>query len=247
MTQQSSAALLTQFAAVITTNGLGEISGADVRTQLQDIVDSALIKGEAGVSNLATSAVVTAAETIGSNNNDTTLPTSAAVAAYVASVGGAATIDSQQPTSDVTTITSTGFSGCKFVDVWFALSHTTTSLATYTLEARVSGGTWRTIATFDSLSGDNTSAVGGHLSICNFNQAAEKMANIDFYVGGTILDDSSATTTVNSGVGAAHTPKFAFLAWPEVWDEIRINSSVASSIEGSTADQRGRWYVAGRN
>ncbi|MDQ5982953.1 MAG: hypothetical protein QG549_951, partial [Patescibacteria group bacterium] len=39
------------------------------------------------VSNLAASAVVTAAETIAANNNDTTLPTSAAVKSYVDSTG----------------------------------------------------------------------------------------------------------------------------------------------------------------
>lgn len=40
------------------------------------------------VSNMAASAVVTAAETIASNNNDTTFPTSAAVKAYADSVAG---------------------------------------------------------------------------------------------------------------------------------------------------------------
>lgn len=40
------------------------------------------------VSNLAASAVVTAAETIAANNNDTTIPTSAAVKSYVDSTGG---------------------------------------------------------------------------------------------------------------------------------------------------------------
>ena len=53
------------------------------------------------VADFAAAAIVTAAEGIGSNNNDTTIPTSAAVKAYADSVGGGATL------GDLTAIGST--------------------------------------------------------------------------------------------------------------------------------------------
>ena len=61
------------------------------------------------VADFKAAAVVTAAEGIGSNNNDTTLPTSAAVKAYADSVGGGGTITAlnNQTANRLTTIGST--------------------------------------------------------------------------------------------------------------------------------------------
>lgn len=157
--------------------------------------------------------------------------------------GGGLTIDSQQPTSDVTTVVSTGFSGCKVVDVSFAFTHNNASAANYTLQARVSGGTFRTIATITSLA-DATSSFAGVLSIANFNQATEKLVSINGWTSTIVLDDSSAQNLILTPM--SNFPQMAFMAFNEVWDEIQITSSVANSIEGSTADQRGRWYVAGQ-
>lgn len=155
--------------------------------------------------------------------------------------GGGLTTDSQQPTSDVTAVTSTGFSGCKVVSIWFAFTHNNASAAVYAIEGRVSGGTWRTIANVTALA-DSQSAIGGYVTIANFNQATEKLVSVLLYTSAVVLDDSSAT----NNVGTDATTSLAYVAFNEVWDEVRINSDTASSIEGSTADQRGRWYVAGQ-
>ena len=60
------------------------------------------------IDNMTAAVIVTAAETIGSNNNDTTIPTSAAVKAYADSVGGGTiTALNNQAENRLTTIGST--------------------------------------------------------------------------------------------------------------------------------------------
>lgn len=192
------------------------------------------------VADFAASAIVTAAEGLASSDNDTSLPTTAAVIDAIAA-GAGLTTDTQQPTTDVTTVTSTGFSGCKVVTASFAFTHNSASSATYTLQARVSGGTFRTICTFASLA-DATSSIGGSVTISNFNDPTEKLVSFQNFTSAVVLDDSSATNAVS----IAGSSGVAFVAFNEVWDEIGITSSVANSIEGTTADQRGRWYVTGQ-
>lgn len=177
---------------------------------------------------------------IGSTNDVLTVV--AGVPTWAApSGGGGLTIDSQQPTTDVTSVTSTGFSGCKVVTVSFAFTHNSATAATYTLQARTSGGTQRTICTFAS-NADATSSIGGYLHIANFNVATEKVVMFQNFTNLTVLDDSTASNVIN----IAGSSGVAFIAFNEIWDEVSITSSVASSIEGSTADQRGRWYVEGQ-
>ena len=53
-----------------------------------DLADSALQSGDVTTATIAAATLVTAAETIAANNNDTTIPTSAAVKAYADSAGG---------------------------------------------------------------------------------------------------------------------------------------------------------------
>ena len=63
--------------------------------------------------------VVTQSEGIGSNNNDTTIPTSAAVKAYADSVGGS-TITVQDEGSALSTgATTLNFVGCWSYCYWF--------------------------------------------------------------------------------------------------------------------------------
>lgn len=59
-------------------------------------------------SGVAAATLVTASETIGSNNNDTTIPTSAAVKAYADSVGGGMTLLGTLTTTSGTTQSLTG-------------------------------------------------------------------------------------------------------------------------------------------
>lgn len=152
------------------------------------------------------------------------------------------TVDSQQPTSDVNNVTSTGFSGCKVVTVDFAFTWTNAAAKTIDVEARVSGGTWRTLRTLTTLA-DATSSFYGLVRIDNFNVAESKNGYVGQSTDASVLDNSSA---VNSpGTGASPLPFYA--SYAEVWDEIRINvTDGTTGIEGSTADQRGRWYAVGQ-
>ena len=149
-------------------------------------------------------------------------------------------IDSQQPTSDVISVGSTGFSGCETVEVWFAFTHNDASSITYKLQGRTSAGTWRDIFSFSSLA-DATSSIGGHCTIANFNVATEKIAANRAYTSSLVLDSSSA---VNSLATSAE-DSTAFVSYDEVWDEVQIVAASGTPIEGSTSDQRGRWYVRG--
>lgn len=156
-----------------------------------------------------------------------------------AASSGGLTVDSQQPTSDVDNVTSTGFSGCKVVNGWFAFTNNNSG-RTYTVQARASGGTWRTLFSFTGLA-DATSSIAGSFSIANFNVATEKIVSFESYTSATPLDDSNATNTINT----AGVRGVAYVAQNEIWDEVKIVADSATPIEGSTADQRGRWYVAG--
>lgn len=154
---------------------------------------------------------------------------------------GGLVVDSQQPTTDVNNVTSTGFSGCKVVNVTWAFSWNASSIKNIDLQARVSGGTWRTIFTFNNL-GDATSSIYGTLHIDNFNISTEKNCVYSSGTNSSVLDDSSSVNALGTAP-----PSFAYVAYNEVWDEVRINvSDGTTAIEGSTADQRGRWYVAGQ-
>lgn len=168
--------------------------------------------------------------------------TQLASTAFVLANAGGSLVDSQQPTTDQTTVASTGFSAYRHVEVLFAFTHNNASAGTNTIDARVSGGTWRTILSFTT-EADATSSFGGGVVISNFNQAAQKVANANVRRSTNVLDASDASTSMTT-VGFTGV---VFAAWSEVWDEVRINSSVASSIEGDTADQRGSWYVRGYN
>lgn len=157
-------------------------------------------------------------------------------------IGSGAVFNSQQPTADVDSVTSTGFSSCRKVDVDFAFTHSNTGVLSYNIEARVSGGTWRSVASFTPLA-DNTSSIAGHVSIQNFNQAESKVGHFTFFTNANILDASNAlnTLTTIAAEGAL------LVARDEVWDEVRLIYSLGgtTTIEGSTADQRGRWSVTG--
>lgn len=168
--------------------------------------------------------------------------TQAASTAFVIANAGGSLVDVQQPTTDQTAVTSTGFSGYRQLDVYFVFAHNNASAATYSLQGRVSGGTWRDMYTFSSAA-DATSWIGGGVTIANFNQAANKIVNSNTRSATSTLDASDANNTSTT----VQFTGIAYVSWAEAWDEIRLSSSIASSIEGDTVDQRGLWYVRGYN
>lgn len=170
-----------------------------------------------------------------------TAPDKDGTVAMTSDIVSGLTVDSQQPTTDVNNVTSTGFSACRTVTGNFAFTWTNAGAKTIDLEARVSAGTWRTLRTITTLA-DATSSFYGHFRIDNFGVAASKNGYTGASTDSVVLDNSSAVNSPATGANAL--PFYA--SYAEVWDEIRINVTDATTgIEGSTADQRGRWYVVG--
>lgn len=162
----------------------------------------------------------------------------------------------QQPTTDVTSLTQTGLSGHKKIRGAFHLGihsgNTDVGARIITLEARVSGGTWRSIGTLvttPSVSGDDTATVAGWFEIDGFNEVNEKVVTgygaSSAFGGSSVLDSSDAANNLSISAGAAF---FAMPSWNETWDEVRLVLSGGSSglgFEGSTSDQRGYLFITG--
>ncbi len=164
--------------------------------------------------------------------------------------GGFAQLDDQQPTSNVTEIASvTGLSSYKLILVLFAITNLSAAApVTYSLQGRVNAGTYRTIISNNTISGDSSSSMFGWALIGNFNVASEKLVASTMVKSPNVLDDSSATNNPNPGGGTPTvdpTTTMAYVAQAEVWDQVRVLSNQANSIGGATADQRGRLLIYG--
>jgi hypothetical protein len=163
-------------------------------------------------------------------------------------VGG--TEYTQQPTSDVATISQTGLLGHKFVEfaASFTVNTSVAGSAGIIVSARVSGGTYRTLATFTSASlSGATSTIVAHVRgrIWNFNSAVEKPYEIrcSFSAEDATIDSSNAPNAVSS---TASTAVDGFASWDEIWDDIQLSGADKfANFEGSTTDQRGRMTVVG--
>ncbi len=92
MTARTKSALQSEANTNLADNSTRQISASDVRTLIVDMLDSLVFRTDTDSSNdaanltldnFAAANVITAAEGIPSNNNDTTFPTSAAVYSYV--------------------------------------------------------------------------------------------------------------------------------------------------------------------
>ena len=138
-----------------------------------------------------------------------------------------------EPTSDATAIGETGLSKFRDIEVSFALHQT--GAATLHLQARVSGGTWRTLFTIPT--GTANILRIGSIRIRNFglDNAMKLFAGSYYTANSTSLDRSDA---IQGGAGTAFN---GISTYSERWDEFQIKPN-SGSIEGSTADARA--YVA---
>lgn len=151
----------------------------------------------------------------------------------LAPAGFAQLIAEQEPTTDPSSITETGLSVHRDVEVWFALQQL--GSATLLLRARASGGTWRTLFTIPT--GTANMVRIGSVRIRNFgrNNAMKVISGSYYTVDSTNLDRSDA---VQGGAGTAFN---VISTYSEQWDEFRIAAS-SGNIEGTAADERA--YVA---
>lgn len=174
------------------------------------------------------------------------LMNSGATAPEWGSAGGIAYYQTQQPTSDVTEVAFTGLSDCRLVK-FFAALYDNSSSTSIKFQARTSGGTWRDITgTFANINGA-AMARSFALEVVDFNQNVDAKVVSGVANTFTTLDASDATNAMQTAATSYSGPQ-SFLSmpsWNEVWDEIKIISSTANAIEGSTTDQRGRFVVIG--
>ena len=159
--------------------------------------------------------------------------------------GGFAYYSRQQPTSDVTEVVFTGLSGCRYVKFAAAFSNNSTT-ASYKFQARTSGGTWRDISPAFAAIYGTAVANGVHIDVYDFNQSADgKIVHGGRQQLNVALDASDATNSMSFVSGTDAETFSAMPSWNEVWDEIKLITSVANAIEGSTADQRGNFICMG--
>lgn len=165
---------------------------------------------------------------------DGTDTTQIATTAFVMANGGMAEYKTAQPTTDVAEVVFTGLNGCRVVDMSWAFHGG--SGGTYTIQARVSGGTWRTISPSIADGGVGAGLRSGQVRVMGFNvsQDSKNVTGLASWSGTTIdASDAGNISTVNTGAPFAAMP-----SWNEVWDEIKV----VASIEGSSADARG-WFT----
>lgn len=160
--------------------------------------------------------------------------------------GGWTFITSQQPTSDVTTVTFTGLSGYRHIKIVAVYnSSANDSSPTLAVSGRVSGGTYRdTAARLVGNATANLKVIFATIEITNFNSTdVYKMVELQLdTIAATTLDNTSA---IHDGGGSATLAPSGFSAvfYQEVWDDVKLTASIG--IEGSTAGQRGYFYVFG--
>ena len=92
MTRKGKVQLQSEITTNLADNTARDISAEDVRNVATNITDSMIFPGSGVVADFATGAIVIESEGIGSNDNDTTIPTSAAVKDYVDGSTSAGTI-----------------------------------------------------------------------------------------------------------------------------------------------------------
>lgn len=152
---------------------------------------------------------------------------------------GLTLVGEDEPTSDVSSISETGLSAYRDVTVGFAL-HANSSGTSISLQARASGGTWRTIYTTPSTFGVSGGKLIGSLHIYNFGRSN----NIKLISGNVVVTDSSnldRSDALDPSATTTATAIFHVASWSEQWDEFQAVPSTGS-FEGSSSDQRA--YVA---
>ena len=121
-----------------------------------------------------------------------------------------------QPTSDVTEVVFTGLSGYRDIDFFFL--GRVSAAATVSVQARESGGTWRTLAGKAVAAADD---IGGRVRVLNWNRVTEGQDSI---------------TISSSGL---------WQSYQEVFAELKVVTS-AGALIGATAEKRFYGRVVGQ-
>lgn len=153
------------------------------------------------------------------------------------SSGGLTIAHNSQPTADAATYEVTGLSAYNYIKIVAFLGMSAS--ATASLACRVSGGTWRTLATTGSSGA--AGRFGFVADIANFgNSSADgKVYGGIYHVAGTVIDASDAITS-----GGTTTLFTGYASYNEAWDEVRLSVSTGNVV-GATVDQRGYVTIYG--
>jgi hypothetical protein len=143
-----------------------------------------------------------------------------------------------QPTSDVTEVVWTGLSIYRDLELWFI--GRVSAAATVSVQARESGGTWRTIASRVVAAADD---IGGRVTVRNWNRQTEPKL-IERWLSddiGTLLrvtegQDGIAFSSVLSGLWQSYQESYA---------ELKVVTS-AGALIGTTAEKRFYGRVMGQ-
>ena len=185
MTARTKSALQSEANTNLADNSTRQISASDVRTLIVDMLDSLVFQTDTDSSNdaanltldnFAAANVITAAEGIPSNNNDTTFPTSAAVYSYV-------TAGNENAHPHISAANSSTYSGNTVIqNVTLDPSGHITSYSSTTFPQDL-----------DSLTDvDLTSEADGHLLI--WNNSSSKFVNAALTAGSGITLTAGAGT-----------------------------------------------------
>lgn len=150
--------------------------------------------------------------------------------------GGLELIHEDQPLSDVSNMSWTGLSAYETVVITGGLQLTST--ASFEIDVRASGGTWRTLGIF-ATTPSGSDRLGFECTINRFNVSGWKKA---YGRGGNSTNQFDSTNNLNSITVDFFVDVTA--TYTEVWDEIRVIPT-SGSIEGSSSANRGKVWIYG--
>lgn len=158
------------------------------------------------------------------------------VAPDLDAVDGPVVAAESQPTSDATEVVFTGLAGYRDLDFFFL--GRVSAAATVSVQARESGGTWRTLVSKAVAAADD---IGGRLTVRNWNRQTEPKL-IERWLSddiGTLLrvtEGQDSITISSSGL---------WQSYQEIYSELKVVTS-AGSLIGATAEKRFYGRVVGQ-
>ena len=158
------------------------------------------------------------------------------VAPDLDAVDGPVVAAESEPTSDVTEVVWTGLVGYRDIDFFFL--GRVSAAATVSVQARESGGAWRTLVSKAIAAADD---IGGRVTVRNWNRQTEPKL-IERWMSndiGTLLRVTEAQDSI------AFTSSGLWQSYQEAYDELKVVAS-AGALIGATAEKRFYGRVVGQ-
>lgn len=151
-------------------------------------------------------------------------------------IDGPVVAGERQPTSDVTEVLWTGLSIYRDIELWFI--GRVSAAATVSIQARATGGTWRTLAGRAIAAADD---IGGRMTVRNWNRQTEPKL-----IERWLTDDIGTLLRVTQGQDSiTFTSAGLWQSYQEIYDELKVVTS-AGALIGATAEKRFYGRVVGQ-